>query len=99
MQTGLNNKNILITGASRGIGYACAHKFASEGALITMVSQDPERLELARQKISDTTGANLMPYAQTLLTRRHDTACSSSCSMSIFWSIMQALFRAVGCLI
>ena len=58
MQTGLNNKNILITGASRGIGYACANKFASEGALITMVSQDPERLELARQKISDTTGAN-----------------------------------------
>jgi len=55
METGLNNKKVLITGASRGIGYACAHKFASEGAQIVMVSQDADRLELAKQKIIDTT--------------------------------------------
>jgi len=55
MELGLQNKKVLITGASRGIGFACAQRFAVEGAQILMISQDTGRLELAEQKIIDTT--------------------------------------------
>ena len=39
------NKTVLITGASSGIGEACAHKFAFEGARLIMNARRAEKLE------------------------------------------------------
>jgi len=35
----LKNKNVFVTGSSRGIGLAIAHKFASKGANIVLNSR------------------------------------------------------------
>lgn len=47
----LSGQKILITGASRGIGKACAEKCASEGARIVLVARNPEKLEQVRQSL------------------------------------------------
>ena len=54
----LNEKRVLITGASKGIGYATALSFAREGALPVMVARNLEMLEKAASNIMDETGVN-----------------------------------------
>jgi NADP-dependent 3-hydroxy acid dehydrogenase YdfG len=43
--TDLRNKTVLITGASSGIGAACARAFAGEGARLVLAARRRERLE------------------------------------------------------
>lgn len=43
--TKLNNKIVFITGASSGIGKACAEQFAAEGAKLILTARRVERLE------------------------------------------------------
>ncbi|KAH6645920.1 hypothetical protein BKA67DRAFT_663797 [Truncatella angustata] len=47
----LLNKHAVITGGSRGIGLAIAHRFASEGASITLVGRDQARLQSALKSL------------------------------------------------
>lgn len=46
-------KVILITGASSGIGAACAEYFAKEGALLALVGRNAERSEKVVEKIKE----------------------------------------------
>src|SRR4051794_22791445 len=41
----LRGKRVLITGASRGIGEAFAHRFASEGATVALVARSADAIE------------------------------------------------------
>jgi NAD(P)-dependent dehydrogenase (short-subunit alcohol dehydrogenase family) len=47
MDLGLQDKHVLITGGSKGIGLACAQTFLQEGARVTLVSRDPANLDKA----------------------------------------------------
>jgi 3-hydroxy acid dehydrogenase / malonic semialdehyde reductase len=47
----LNGSIVLITGASAGIGEACAYAFAREGARLLLAARRIDRLEEAREKL------------------------------------------------
>ncbi len=47
----VENKVIMITGASSGIGQATALKLAAAGAQVVLVARDQDKLELTREKI------------------------------------------------
>ncbi len=47
MDLRLAGRSVLITGASKGIGLACAESFAREGARVVITGRDAERLQTA----------------------------------------------------
>ena len=55
----LNNKVVIVTGASAGIGEAAARRLAREGATIVITARRAERLEQLRTEIEATGGRAL----------------------------------------
>jgi NAD(P)-dependent dehydrogenase (short-subunit alcohol dehydrogenase family) len=47
VELGLNGKRAIVTGGSRGIGFAIAAALAAEGAHVVLAARDPARLEAA----------------------------------------------------
>ncbi|KAL7116535.1 hypothetical protein ACP275_03G010700 [Erythranthe tilingii] len=56
MQSQIEGKNCIVTGANSGIGYAAAEGLASRGANVYMVCRNKERGETAVSEIQSTTG-------------------------------------------
>lgn len=56
MDLKLTGKKILITGGSKGLGFACAKVLAEEGADLLLVSRSEENLKRAATEIKSTTG-------------------------------------------
>ncbi|MEO8536011.1 MAG: SDR family oxidoreductase [Betaproteobacteria bacterium] len=52
MDLGLADKVVVVTGASKGIGFACADAFAREGARVALVSRSRVNLDAALAKIA-----------------------------------------------
>jgi NAD(P)-dependent dehydrogenase (short-subunit alcohol dehydrogenase family) len=59
----LKNKNILITGASSGIGKKCAEVFAESGANLILIARNTERLTELKRKLP---GNNHLIYSLDL---------------------------------
>ncbi|HEY7804946.1 MAG TPA: SDR family oxidoreductase [Orrella sp.] len=53
MDLKLKGKHVLITGASKGIGLACAHAFAQEGARLSLVARDLATLNAAQAELNE----------------------------------------------
>jgi 3-oxoacyl-[acyl-carrier protein] reductase len=53
MDLGLQGSRALITGGSRGIGFAVAEALAAEGASVGLVARDPEGLAEAARRLED----------------------------------------------
>ncbi len=53
MDLGLKGKNVLITGGSKGIGFACAQAFRSEGARVAIVSRSQANLDAAKKTLHE----------------------------------------------
>jgi NAD(P)-dependent dehydrogenase (short-subunit alcohol dehydrogenase family) len=73
MDLGLKQKNVLITGGSKGIGLACARAFRAEGARVAIVSRSQENLDSARKTLGDvyTVAADLIdPAAAAAMVER-----------------------------
>lgn len=61
MDLGLAGRVAIITGGSKGIGYASALGLAREGAQVAICARGRERLEHAVQEIVDQTGREVLP--------------------------------------
>jgi len=59
MKLGLENRVALVSGASAGIGYACALELAREGARVFLCSRNAARASEAARRIHDETGATV----------------------------------------
>ncbi len=51
MDLGLKGKSVLVTGGSKGIGFACAQAFSAEGCQVHLAARDPGRLSEARERL------------------------------------------------
>ncbi len=58
MDLNLTNKIALITGSSRGLGFASAQALVSEGCRVTICARGAERLEQAAAELRASTGAS-----------------------------------------
>lgn len=63
MDLQLNDKRALVTGASRGLGYATALALAREGCRVALNSRDQGNIKAAAAKISGETGAQVVGLA------------------------------------
>lgn len=52
MDLELGGRHVLITGGSKGIGYACAQAFCREGAAVTLVARTRSTLDAAVRELS-----------------------------------------------
>ena len=66
MKLGLADKVAIVTGGSRGIGFACAAELLSEGAKVVVVSQDTARNAAASETLARTAGGRVLGVAADL---------------------------------
>lgn len=66
MDLGLAGKNALVTGASYGIGYACAEALAGEGVNVAICSRDEDKILSAAAKIAADKGVTSVGIAADL---------------------------------
>ena len=80
------NQHIIITGGSSGIGKALAKLLACQGANITLIARDRQKLEIAQQEIVAVTGGCISKKLRLLLADVGDR-------QSITEAIEQAIFK------
>ena len=51
MDLGLKGKSVLVTGGSKGIGFACAQSFVAEGCRVHIAARDRDRLAAAARSL------------------------------------------------
>ncbi len=76
----LENKIVLVTGASRGIGLATSFTFAQHGATVLMLGRDEETLEQARQLVDAATDSDVFKIVADVA----DPASVASAFQTIF---------------
>lgn len=63
MDLGLEGANALVTGASKGIGFACAQLLTQEGCTVAINGRDAERLAAAADSLASESGQKVVPVA------------------------------------
>jgi 3-oxoacyl-[acyl-carrier protein] reductase len=68
MNLNLHNKNVLIVGASKGIGKEIALAFAKEGAILTAIARNKDLLENLEKELKNVSDKNHQYYSCDLMT-------------------------------
>ncbi len=63
MDLNLKNRSALVTGASRGLGYAVALGLAREGCRVAINSRDDQKLAHAARDIAEQSGGQVIALA------------------------------------
>jgi len=80
MDLGLRGREALVTGASRGIGRACAEVLAEEGCDVVMVSRTQADLDAARAKIMGQSNVAVRVYAMDLSDSKNVDRLAAECA-------------------
>jgi 3-oxoacyl-[acyl-carrier protein] reductase len=79
MELGLRGKKALVTGASKGIGRACAEALAEEGCDVVLVSRTAADLEAVRAKIAGEHNVAVRYFALDLSDSRNVDKIAAEC--------------------
>ncbi len=79
MDLGLRGKRALLSGASRGLGRACALALATEGVDVTIVARTRDVLERTASEIRAATGVTVTPVAGDITTKEGRSAAIAAC--------------------
>ncbi|HAZ7572953.1 SDR family NAD(P)-dependent oxidoreductase [Legionella sp. PATHC032] len=90
----LNNKTVMITGASSGIGQACARLFAAQGARLILAARRVERLNELSSKLNHHN--NQEHYILPLDVSKKDLVKQQIQSLPGQWSTIDVLINNAG---
>lgn len=79
MDMGIAGRRALLTGASKGMGRACAFALAREGVAITIVARGLDALEKTADDIRDQTGAEVKVVAADVTTQQGRADVLAAC--------------------
>src|SRR6266850_2861058 len=79
MDLGIRGRKALLSGASRGLGRACAFALAREGVDVTVVARRRDMLERTAAEIREATGAKVTPIAGDITTKAGRSAALAAC--------------------
>jgi NAD(P)-dependent dehydrogenase (short-subunit alcohol dehydrogenase family) len=80
MELGLRGRKALVTGASKGIGRACAEALAEEGCDVVLVSRTAADLEAVREKIVSQHNVAVRYYPLDLSDSRNVDRLAAECA-------------------
>lgn len=90
----LKDKNVLITGASSGIGKSCAYKFAESGANLILSARRKERLDELSQKLK--TEFNISALVLDFNIKSHNEVKHAIASLPNEWKRIDILVNNAG---
>jgi len=90
----LNNKTVFITGASAGIGKACAVSFAEEGANLILSARRKEKLDALSEDIKSKYGVKV--YSFELDVRNSEQVKEKILSLPDEWKQIDILINNAG---
>ncbi len=79
MDLGIRGRKALLSGASRGLGRACAHALAAEGVEVTIVARTRDVLEWSGAEIAKATGVRVTTVAADITTPAGRDAALLAC--------------------
>jgi len=89
----LQDKIVVVTGASRGLGLELARTFAAEGCRVAMAARDQRTLTDAAKKIADS-GGQTLPFACDVT--RSEEVHELAQRMMTIWGSAQILINNAG---
>ena len=87
------NKTVLITGATSGIGLACARKFAENGDRLILTGRNESRLAEIRKELTDK-GTDVLTLAFDVRNREQAEKCL--CGLPVEWQQIDVLVNNAG---
>ncbi len=92
--TTLTNKTVLITGASSGIGLACAHAFAQEAARLIITARRKQRIDALANELRQEHGSGVLTIQ--LDVRNQPSVDNAIRSLPPSWQDIEILVNNAG---